>query len=152
MSSRFKSAGFVWSFLAIAALTGCAAGRDVGKARAMGVGDLAQVEGVWEGQVWEMPVHYIQGVRPVTLKIARDGSWTATAAGTQCASGTASVHGGIVVLGGAKTGQDYCVPYSLTTTDGRRMRAAFETSFKGREGTAMIGLDRRSDTVQAAAQ
>ena len=151
MSSRFKIAGFVLNFLAIAALTGCAAGRDAGRAGAMGGAELAPLEGVWEGQVWEMPVHYIQGVRPITLRIARDGSWTATAGGTQCASGTASVHGGIVVLGGAKTGQDYCVPYSLTTTDGR-MRATFETSFKGREGAAMIGLDRRSDTVQATAR
>jgi hypothetical protein len=33
------------------------------------------------------------------------------------------------------------MPYSLATKDGR-MKAVFETSFKGREASFMIGLER----------
>src|SRR5512138_843021 len=118
MPSRIKITRFVWGCLAIAALTGCAARHDSGHPVAVQSGaDVAPLEGTWIGQGWEMPVHYIQGVRTITLQIARDGSWTATAGGTQCASGTASVHGGLVVLGGTRVGQDYCVPYSLATND-----------------------------------
>ena len=142
MLNRMRIAGCVWGFLAIVAAAGCAGRRDAGSSTAVG-----PFEGVWEGQVWEMPVHYIQGVRPITLQIAKDGTWTATTAGTQCASGTASVHGSVVVLGGTKSGQDYCVPYSLSTNDGR-MKGVFTTSFKGRQGSAMIGLDRPSDAAQ----
>ncbi len=46
-----------------------------------------------------------------------------------------------MILGGERAGSDYCMPYSLTSRDGR-MKAVFETSFKGREGTAMIDLAR----------
>jgi hypothetical protein len=150
MLNRMRIAGCVWGVLAIVAAAGCAGRRDAGSSTARGA-DVGAFDGVWEGQVWEMPVHYIQGVRPITLKIAKDGTWTATTAGTQCASGTASVHGSLVVLGGTKSGQDYCVPYSLSANDGR-MKGVFATSFKGRQGSAMIGLDRRSDAPQAAAR
>jgi len=85
------------------------------------------------------------------LQIGRDGSWTASAAGVQCASGTASMRGGLLILGGARTSQDYCVPYSLAPQDGR-MKAMFETSFKSRETTAMIGLERSPVRVPQAAQ
>jgi hypothetical protein len=152
MLNRMRLAGCVCGFIAIVAAAGCAGRRDAGSSTAMqGRADVAPFDGVWEGQVWEMPVHYIQGVRPITLKIAKDGTWTATTAGTQCASGTASVHGSVVILGGTKSGQDYCVPYSLSTNDGR-MKGVFATSFKGRQGSAMIGLDRRSDAPQASAR
>lgn len=152
MLSRVRIAGFVWSFLAVTAAAGCAGRRDASSAVSMQSGaDMASLEGTWVGQVWEMPVHYIQGVRTITLQIGRDGSWTAAAGGTQCASGTASVNGGLVVLGGTRVGQDYCVPYSLATND-ERMKGVFETSFKGRPGSAMIGLDRRSDTAQTTAR
>lgn len=147
MPSRIRITRFVWGCLAIAALAGCAARHDAVK----GGADVAPLEGTWVGQVWEMPVHYIQGVRTITLQIARDGSWTAAAGGTQCASGTASVHGGLVVLGGTRVGQDYCVPYSLTTNDGR-MSAVFETSFKGRQASAMIGFDRPPGAAQTTAR
>ena len=144
MPSRVRIAGFVWSLLAVAVWAGCAIQPGAVKPVTMessGSSDIASLEGVWEGEVWEMPVHYIQGVRRVTLKIAKDGSWTATSGGTQCASGTASVRNGLVILGGSRTGPDFCMPYSLASKDGR-MKAAFETSFKSRPGSAMIGLER----------
>src|SRR5262245_12461711 len=102
MPGRIRITRFVWSCLAIAALAGCAARHDTVKSGT----DIAPIEGTWVGQVWETPVHYIQGVRTITLQIGRDGSWTASAAGAHCASGTASVHGGVVVLGGTRVGQD----------------------------------------------
>jgi thioredoxin 1 len=80
-----------------------------------------------------------------------DGSWTATSAGVQCASGTASVRGGLVVLAGTRTASDYCMPYSLTSKDGR-MKAVFDTSFKSRETSAMIDLQRVQEPLPAAAQ
>ena len=145
MLSRREIARFAWSVLAIAALAGCATHQSAVAPVAMEEMstslDTASITGVWEGQVWEMPVHYLQGVRRITLKIARDGSWTANSGDAQCASGMASVRSRLVILGGTRTGSDFCMPYSLTSKDGR-MKAVYETSFKAREGSAMIDLER----------
>jgi hypothetical protein len=78
-------------------------------------------------------------------------SWTATSGGAPCASGRASVRDGLVVLGGDRTGPDFCMPYSLESRDGR-MKAVFETSFKARQTSAMIDLQRRLELATAAAQ
>jgi hypothetical protein len=98
-----------------------------------------------------MPTHYLQGVRRIALSIARDGRWTASSGGATCASGTVSIRGGLVVLGGERTGPDHCVPYSLASGGGR-MKAVFETSFKAREGTAMIDLERVRSALPEAAE
>jgi hypothetical protein len=152
MLSRRRVAGFVSGLLVVSA-AGCATHRDLPwSATSMaGAQDVSSVAGVWEGQVWEMPTHYIQGVRSITLTIARDGSWTASSGGAQCASGTASVRGGLVVLGGSRTGPDYCMPHSLASADGR-MRAVFDTSFKARETSAMIDLRRTQGPSPAQAR
>ena|SRR3989442_650052 len=95
MLSRREIARFAWSVLAIAAVAGCATHQSAVAPVATGVStslDTASITGVWEGQVWEMPVHYLQGVRRITLKIARDGSWTANSGDTQCASGNGVEH------------------------------------------------------------
>ena len=154
MLSRGRVAGFAWGFLAVAAVAGCATQRGAVAPVAMeqnSSSDTAAIAGVWEGEVWEMPSHYIQGVRRITLNVNKDGSWTATSAGAQCASGTASVYGGLVVLAGTRTGSDYCMPYSLASKDGR-MKAVFDTSFKARETSAMIDLNRVQEPLPAAAQ
>jgi hypothetical protein len=154
MLNRVRTARFVWSLLAVAVSAGCASQQARVKPVAMernSSSDTTPLEGVWEGEVWEMPTHYIQGVRRVTLKIAKDGSWTATSGGTQCASGTASVRGGLVILGGTRAGPDYCMPYSVASNDGR-MKAVFETSFKARPTSAMIGLDPVAERLPEAAQ
>ncbi len=154
MLSRGRVAGLAWGFLAVAAVAGCATQRSAVAPVAMersSSSDTASIAGVWEGEVWEMPTHYIQGVRRITLNVHQDGSWTATSAGVQCASGTASVRGGLVVLAGTRTGPDFCMPYSLTSKDGR-MKAVFDTSFKARETSAMIDLTRVKEPLPAAAQ
>jgi hypothetical protein len=154
MLSRCRVVGFAWGLLAVAAVAGCATQRGAVSPVAMersNSSGTASIAGVWEGEVWEMPSHYIQGVRRITLNINKDGSWTATSAGAQCASGTASVHGGLIVLAGTRTGADYCMPYSLASKDGR-MKAVFDTSFKARETSAMIDLKRIQEPLPAAAQ
>src|SRR6266436_1856752 len=66
MLSRGRVAGFAWGFLAVAAVAGCATQRGAVAPVAMeqnSSSDTAAIAGVWEGEVWEMPSHYIQGVR-----------------------------------------------------------------------------------------
>jgi hypothetical protein len=135
---------FMLGLLFVVVVAGCASHQRAER-------DASSIAGVWEGQVWEMPTHYLQGVRSVTLTIARDGTWTATSGDTQCASGTASIRGDFVVLGGSRTGPDYCMPYSLASADGR-MRAVFDTSFKARETSAMIDLRRAEEPSPAQAR
>jgi len=144
MLTRSRIAGFVWGAVAVLVSAGCATQRGTVEPVSMersSTFDMASIAGVWQGEVWEMPTHYLQGVRRITLNIDRDGRWTASSGGIQCASGTASVRGGRVVLAGERKGPDFCMPYSLTSKDGR-MKAVFETSFKARQTTAMIDLER----------
>ncbi|HEY7541020.1 MAG TPA: hypothetical protein VIF11_12805 [Methylomirabilota bacterium] len=154
MLSQIRIAGFLTSVLAVAALAGCAtAPRNtvVPVTMQRDSPDRASIAGVWTGEVWELPTHYIQGVRRVRLTINRDGSWTATSGDKPCASGTATVHGGLVVLAGSRTGPDYCLPYSVVSKDGR-MRAVFDTSFKAREASAMVDLRRIEPAPAVAAE
>ena len=150
MLTRDCLVGFVVAVVGVALSAGCATQRGAASPVAINgsstpdgssTPSTASLAGVWEGEVWEMPTHYLQGVRRITLNIARDGRWTASSAGTPCASGTVEVRAGLVVLGGDRTGPDYCMPYSLGSRDGR-MKAVFETSFKARQTTAMIDLER----------
>jgi hypothetical protein len=155
MLSRVRIAGFLTSVVVVAALAGCATTTQRNSvapaAMQRSSSDTASIAGVWQGEVWEMPTHYLQGVRRVTLNINRDGSWTATSGGKPCASGTATTRGGLVVLAGARTGSDYCMPYSIASKDGR-MRAVFDTSFGARETQAMIDLRHVEPAPPAAAQ
>ena len=57
---------------------------------------------------------------------------------------------GRVILGGERKGPDFCMPYSLMSRDGR-LRAVFDTSFKGRESSAMIDLERMHPAPPEAA-
>jgi hypothetical protein len=144
MRIRGRVAGLVWSAVALALSAGCAAPQSAvlpASIDASSRADTAALAGVWEGEVWERPTHYLQGVRRISLNIARDGTWTASSGGTPCASGTASVRGGLIVLGGDRAGPDFCLPNSLASRDGR-LKAVFETSFKARPTTAMIDLER----------
>jgi hypothetical protein len=145
MLSRGRAVGLVSSLLAMVVVAGCAT------QGSMVSSDIPSIAGVWEGEVWETPSTLLQGIRRITLNVNQDGSWTATSAGTQCASGTASVRGGVIVLGGTRPGPDFCMPYSVTSKAGR-MKAMFETSFKARQASAMIGLERVRPPLPAAAQ
>ena len=153
MFTRGRLAGFVWGVLAVALSAGCATRRGGVESVSMdrsSTSDTAALAGVWEGQVWETPTHYLQGVRRITLNIGQDGRWTASSGGIPCPSGTASVRGRRVILDGQRKGQDFCVPYSLTSRDGR-MKAMFDAGFKGREASAMIDLERvHPDPPEAA--
>jgi len=54
---------------------------------------------------------------------------------------------GLVVLGVERTGPDFCMPYSLALRDGR-----MKASFKARQTSAMIHLQRMPEPAPAAAQ
>jgi len=149
---------FVLAGFAVVLCAGCATQRGAASPASMPVSmnesstpSTASLAGVWEGEVWERPVHYLQGVRRITLNIARDGRWTASSAGKPRASGTFEIRGGLVVLGGDRTGPDYCMPNSLASRDGH-MKAVFETSFKERPTTAMIDLERVRPALPEAAE
>jgi hypothetical protein len=148
-----RVAAVAWSVVAVVLSSGCAAPRGAVAPVVTdgGVPDTASIAGTWEGAVWEMPTHYLQGVRRITLTISRDGAWTATSGGAPCASGRLSVRDGLVVLGVERTGPDFCMPYSLAARDGR-MKAVFGTSFKARQTSAMINLHRMPEPAPAAAQ
>jgi len=91
MLSRGRVAGLPWSPVAVALMAGCATPASTvapavmdGGASAPAAGasmHVAPLAGVWEGEVWEMPTHCLQGVRCITLSIARDGRWTASSGG-----------------------------------------------------------------------
>ena len=154
MSSRSYIVGFVCSVLATAAAAGCATQRSEIKPVAIqpaAAPDLASIAGVWKGEVWERPTHYLQGVRRITLDVAKDGTWTAKTGDVDCASGIATIRGGLVFLRSTWRGPDFCMPYSLASKDGR-MRAVFDTTFKEREGSAMIDLTRVSPPAATTAQ
>src|SRR5215510_8011729 len=75
---------------------------------------VSSLEGIWEGQVWENPSDYRQGVQNIRVDISRTGSWTATTKGAECARGEASVRDDIVVLRSrAAAAGPPCLPHSL---------------------------------------
>ncbi len=82
-----------------------------------GSADTAALEGVWEGEVWETPSFYLQGVRRVAVRVSNGGAWTASIGPTVCAAGTATVRDGLVFLDGDPVGPELCVPRSLKVED-----------------------------------
>ena len=71
MRRAFRTA---WILLVVAASVGCAG--HATSSYAPGDGNVAGIEGVWYGEIWETPTAYYQGVRRVTVNIFNDGSWT----------------------------------------------------------------------------
>jgi hypothetical protein len=65
--ARF-TVGAAWGLLAVTASVGCAS-HNVAASRASlaatGSTSAARLEGVWEGEVWERPSYYNQGVRRI---------------------------------------------------------------------------------------
>lgn len=139
---------------ALGALAGCGRLATVsppGAAARPAPADPAALEGVWEGQIWETPTDYFQGVRRVTVNVSSGGAWTATIGGVECASGLATVRHDVVILASRApaTGAP-CIPYSLEL-DRERMWGEFTTSFNKRAATAAIDLVRVRASAQEAA-
>ena len=146
--------GAAWGLLAVTASVGCAshnAAASRAPLAASGSTSAARLEGVWEGEIWETPSYYNQGVRRFALKVSSDGSWTASSGGAVCATGTAAARDGLVILDRVPVGPDLCMPHSLKVRD-EQLWATFETSFKGRTVAAMIGLYRVGRRVAEAAE
>lgn len=153
MSRKTPVFGVVAGLLALATSAGCARFADVGSPGAAArpvSSEPAVLAGVWEGQIWETPADYVQGVRRVTVNIADGGSWRATIGGAECATGVATLRDSVVILRSQAPVGVPCMPYSVEL--GReRMWAEFSTSFKGRTSTAAIDLLRVRARAQEAA-
>src|SRR5215510_14061498 len=102
---------------------------------------VSSLEGIWEGQVWENPSDYRQGVQNIRVDISRTGSWTATTRGAECARGDASVRADLVILRSRAQAGPPCLPRSLRLARGH-MWSEFEAAFKERAATAMVDLVR----------
>ena len=151
--ARF-TVGAAWGLLAVTISVGCAsheAAASRASLAATGSTSAARLEGVWEGEVWETPSYYNQGVRRIALKVSSDGSWTASTGGAVCATGTAAARDGLVILDRVPVGPDLCMPHSLKVRD-EQLWATVETSFKGRTVAAMIDLYRVGRRVAEAAE
>ena len=151
--ARF-TVGAAWGLLAVTASVGCASHNAAASRAALaatGSTSAARLEGVWEGEVWETPSYYNQGVRRIALKVSSDGSWTASTGGAVCATATAVARDGLVILDRVRVGPDLCMPHSLEVRD-EQLWATFETSFKGRTEAAMIGLYRAGRRVAEPAE
>ena len=147
MSNRSYVVGFVCGVLAIAAAAGCATQRNQIKPAAMqqaGASSLASIAGVWEGEVWEQAPYYPQGVRRITLDVATDGTWTAKSGDVECASGTATIRGGLVFLRSTWRGPDFCMPYARVERRAHAGRLRHDV-----QGARGIGDD-RPETGQPA--
>jgi len=99
--ARF-AVGAAWGLLVATASVGCASHEAaVSRAALAATGSTyTTLEGVWEGKVWEIPSDYIQGVRRIAVKVSSAGSWTASTGGAICATGSAAVRDGLVILDG----------------------------------------------------
>ena len=131
------------ALLAIIAAAGCASLTEPGRGVVL-TDYISSLEGIWEGQVWENPSDYRQGVQNIKVDISRTGSWTATTKGTECARGEASVRADLVILRSRAEAGSPCLPHSLRLARGH-MWGEFEAAFKQRAATAMVDLVRVRD-------
>ena len=142
---KIREFGLAAGLLAIAA-AGCASLTEPSR----GVVLTDSLEGIWEGQVWENPSDYRQGVQNIRVDISRTGSWTATTKGAECARGEASVRDDLAILRSRAEAGPPCLPHSLRLARGH-MWGEFEASFKQRAATAMVGLVRVRERLPESA-
>ena len=137
---KIREFGLAAALLAIVAPAGCASLTE--PSRGVVLTDYSSsLEGIWEGQVWENPSDYRQGVQNIKVDISRTGSWTATTKETECARGEASVRADLVILRSRAEAGSPCLPHSLRLARGH-MWGEFEAAFKQRAATAMVDLVR----------
>jgi hypothetical protein len=143
---KIREFGLAAGLLAIVAAAGCASLAEPGRsvvptAASSSLEGVSSLEGIWEGQVWENPSDYRQGVQNIRVDISRTGSWTATTKGAECARGEASVRADLVILRSRAEAGPPCLPYSLRLARGH-MWGEFGAGFKQRAATAMVDMVR----------
>ena len=143
---KIRELGLAAGLLAIAAAAGCASLTEPSRgvlltSTSSSPRGVWSLEGIWEGQVWENPSDYRQGVQNIRVDISRTGSWTATTKGAECARGEASVRDDLVILRSRAEAGPPCLPHSLRLARGY-MWGEFEAGFKQRAATATVGLVR----------
>jgi hypothetical protein len=137
---EIRELGLAAGLLAIGAAGGCASLDGPGRG-VVPIAFRSSLEGIWEGQVWENPSDYRQGVQNIRVDISRAASWTATSKGAECARGEASVRADLVILRSRAEGGPPCLPYALRLAPGH-MWGEVEAGFKQRAATAMVDLVR----------
>lgn len=136
---KIREFGLAAGLLAIVA-AGCASLTHPGRGVVL-TDYSSSIEGIWEGQVWENPSDYRQGVQNIRVDISRTGSWTATTKGAECARGEASVRADLVILRSRAEAGPPCLPHSLRLAR-EHMWGEFGAGFKQRAATAMVDLVR----------
>lgn len=137
---KIREFGLAAGLLAIVAAGGCASLTEPNRGVVLTYYS-SSLEGIWEGQVWENPSDYRQGVQNIRVDISRTGSWTATTKGAECARGEASVRADLVILRSRAEAGPPCLPRSLRLARGH-MWGEFGAAFKQRAATAMVDLVR----------
>ena len=128
-----------------ALLSGCAAlptaRHDDADAPAAAIPDRIQpVAGRWQGTIGETAGWFHQGLMPVDLTIASDGTWTGTI-GKAKASGTVELKGRHLILKGtARSERDEDPVYLRLTGDATRRWGETVAEFSGREERASVSL------------
>jgi hypothetical protein len=97
--------------------------------------------GTWSGALYETPSSYWYGHREFTVRIAPDGSWIVPGAAGG-AAGTAAQDHRFVVVDGRLAGEGSPLHYTLKRYGPNQLFAVIETSFGGREATAILVLRR----------
>jgi hypothetical protein len=143
---KIREFGLAAGLLAIVAAAGCGSRAEPSRGVALTAASsslegVSSLEGIWEGQVWENPSDYRQGVQNIRVDISHTGSWTATTRGAECARGDASVRAALVILRSRAQAGPPCLPYSLRLARGH-MWGEFGAGFKQRAATAMVDLVR----------
>jgi len=146
---KIREFGLAAGLLAIVAAAGCASLTEPGRGVVL-TDYSSSLEGIWEGQVWENPSDYRQGVQNIKVDISRTGSWTATTKGAECARGEASVRADLVILRSRAEAGPPCLPYSLRLARGH-MWGEFGAGFKQRAATAMVDMVRVRERLPESA-
>jgi ABC-type phosphate transport system substrate-binding protein len=137
---KSREFGLAAGLLAIVAAAGCASLTEPSRGAVL-ADYSSSLEGIWEGQVWENPSDYRQGVQNIRVDISRTGSWTATTKGAECARGEALVRADLVILRSRAEAGPPCRPHSLRLAR-EHMWGEFGAGFKQRAATAMVDLVR----------
>ena len=129
-------------FVRAALLSGCAAlptaRHDDADAPAAAIPDRIQlVAGRWQGTIGETAGWFHQGLTPVDLTIASDGTWAGTI-GKAKASGTKGRH--LILKGTARSERDEDPVYLRLAGDATRRWGETVAEFNGREERASVSL------------
>jgi hypothetical protein len=108
-------------------------------------GDIAALAGRWQGTIWEIGAHLIQGRVPVEVRLREDGTWSGKV-GPADASGVARLdQKGWLIISGTVHETDRVAEseiYWELVGDSTRRSGQIEATFFGRDEHAAISLQK----------